>query len=526
MRALPVALAILIALPLLGTLALLPLNQGLWWDEAVYLGLADGLAQGRYSLDPVFPADSFRPPLFPLFLLPFRNPLLARLAVLGTALLAIAATALLAERLRKGTNPGLLGERSSGSHAGLWAAALLATASSFVFFSSKALTEPLFIALTALSIIAVHRAASGGRVAWLFFAGLLAGLAVLARYFGLLLVLAELLLLLRWRWNPLPWLIGAALLIVPWILLTVPIYGLPFGAIGANLKVYATVANPDVPAQGLASVLGLAGLLALGGLALLAHDRISRPARAHPDAKRLAGSRRQGPARTNVQERGHRFFCAVNPAASLTALLAILAAASFLLLPNKEPRYLLSFLGAFAALGGLAAAWLTNHAGRGRALLAAGLCILLLLSALAGLSQQWQDRTAASALLEANAFLAPRTSPDEVILTTSPPYLSLVNRRGLGLCGPHPTAVDAAALAAFTQCNRDLAAGTWDPRQLAALRERFDLRWLVIYRFEPTAPLYLPSSAEHEGAVKAASFAQWGDPEAVLVYELALASGG
>src|SRR3989338_5468295 len=135
MRALPLILALLIAFPLLGTLALLPFNQGVWWDEAVYLGLANGLAQGRYSLDPVFPADSFRPPLLPLLLLPFRaDPLLARLATLGTALLAIAATALLAERIKKGAQPGPRGSwtqasepasgwsRGTGGPVGLWSA--------------------------------------------------------------------------------------------------------------------------------------------------------------------------------------------------------------------------------------------------------------------------------------------------------------------------------------------------------------------------------------------------------------------
>ncbi|HLD78510.1 MAG TPA: hypothetical protein VJB16_05785, partial [archaeon] len=364
-----------------------------------------------------------------------------------------------------------------------------------------------------------------------FLAGLLAGFAVLTRYFGLLLLLAELLLLLRWRWNPLPWIAGAGLLLIPWIILTAPVYGLPSGAIGANLKVYATTANPDISGTGLATA-GLAGLLAIGGLALLAQQRLGRPER-DP----------QGNREPHYRPRAASWFCAVNPAASLTALLAILAAASFLLLPNKEPRYLLSFLGAFAALGGLAAAWAADRS----RLLGAALCILLLLSALAGLGQQWQDRTAASALREANAFLGPRTSPDEVILTTSPPYLSLANRRGLGLCGPYPQeggtealppsggqlfpslpgySPPEDALAAFTQCNRELAAGTWDPLQLELLRQRFGARWLVLYRFEPTAPLYLASSAEYEGAIKRAAFAQWGDPEAVLVYELPLASGG
>jgi len=132
-------------------------NHGLWWDEAVYLGLSKGLENGYYRLlhSPI--DESFRAPLLPAILLELRLFGLDSLFKFISLFLVMGSIFLVKRRLE--------------------ALAILLSFPLFLLYSNRMLTETLFAAVFILSIYLATKKMSA--------AGFFAGCSFLIRYPGI-----------------------------------------------------------------------------------------------------------------------------------------------------------------------------------------------------------------------------------------------------------------------------------------------------------------------------------------------------
>jgi hypothetical protein len=433
---------------------IIPHNQGLWWDEAVYLGLAESLQEGRYSLEQSAPLETFRPPVMPVLFSVYPDMLWARMLVFLTSVLSVIAIY-------------WMGREFYGKRAGMWAALFLSASYLFIYFSTKALSEPLFIAFSALSLTLFARYIREPSLRPLALAGLFAGLTFLTRYFGGLIIFAYVLffcyLAVREKRRARSLCHLAALVAVfvltisPWMLMSLHYYGSPFGGFLVNFEVYSGSFSSTLH-EGL---LGLGGALNIIGLLMLPGIWF---------AFRGAKHRRHS---------------------GLLLLLAALSLASYMMLAHKEPRYLLSFYPMYAVFAGLGMGSLKAIRRRHvEAATAAAVLAIMAFSMCSGLSGAWDDRTAALGLVEASLELGSLTGPGEAVMATSYPYVYYLSKRSTV---PFP---------------RDVSG--MDPGAAA---------YAVFYKFEPGNPEGIGEYLE-KNFEKVKSFAQWGDPEAVIIYRL------
>jgi len=140
----------------------------LQFDENYYYPLADGIAKGIYQ-------DGYiiRPPLYPLFLA-------AIFKVFGVSFgPALVISSLIRGMLVAGIT--WMGSRYLSRKAGLVSAFLVAVYPMLIFTYTRFLTEIIYIPLFLLSFWFIERAAQTGRTRDSLLAGLVAGLAALAR---------------------------------------------------------------------------------------------------------------------------------------------------------------------------------------------------------------------------------------------------------------------------------------------------------------------------------------------------------
>ncbi|MFQ5647651.1 MAG: ArnT family glycosyltransferase [Candidatus Aenigmatarchaeota archaeon] len=256
-------------------------NQGLWWDETVYLGLGRNILEGQgYFIN--LHQDSFRPPLFAYMtagiwsIFGVSESLVRALPPLFAILAAFSAL--------------FLARKLYWTGVGTWAILLLGTSPLFLFYSERFLTESLFVLLTTLSLLFFYMGTRPKARAWhLPLAGALAGLAFLTRYAGGLLILVYILyplaLLVKERSlkkslfrNKSYWLGLAlfALLLLPWMGLSQAYYGSPFGALSPQGE---SVSGEWYGGpwwfyfQNWTEIFGLAGLFAVPGVAAMVYRR-------------------------------------------------------------------------------------------------------------------------------------------------------------------------------------------------------------------------------------------------------------
>lgn len=435
-------------------------NQGLWWDEAVYLGLGESILKGQYSMDAQAPVETFRPPLFPLVISSVSGSvLIVRIIVVMISALSVAATYYLSKEL-------------FGSEVALWASLFLSVNHLFFFFSTKALTEPLFISLVSISLLFLFKTEK--KQAYALLSGIFAGLAFLTRYLGTILIISCLLFFIflflrRKKVDKVAvefalFAFGFLAVISPWMLLSYEYYGNVLGSYFTNLSVFS-----GGPASGmferLISVLDIFGfqiLFVILGLFLL--------------AKGTKETRRKSSENALI-------LLAVF---SLPIIFVVFAS-------HAEPRYLLSYLPVYAIFFGVALAQGIKRINKFIVPIALILCILILS---AGLLMVWDDRFAASALVEGSAYLKGITSVNDVVMSESYPYVYyLAERRTIRF----PS----------------------EPDQVTKIVKSNNISYVLLYKFEPGNPAY---SAEYfnnnTNFERVTSFEQWGDPEAVTIYKV------
>ncbi|MBU0530723.1 MAG: glycosyltransferase family 39 protein, partial [Nanoarchaeota archaeon] len=379
------ALFIIITLSLVANSFLIPLNEGLWWDEAVYMKLGQSILLGYYSLDPGYPVETFRPFVFPFLMSPLSHSLLlARYAALLIAAIAIIAVYFAAREVHE--------------KIAKWTAFFTATSYSFVFFSTKVLSESLFIIFLSLSLIFFLRSQKTGRNKYIVLCGAFSSLALMTRYMGLLIISAYFIYLIYDLYKSRKitrislFVASSFIVALPLFVLGLLYYGDPLGLISTNMFVYGESQITHTFLSGIYQIINTWGLLLL----LIA-----------------AGI----------------FF--MRKKMNIFLVMFVITIAAFLVLPHKEPRYLLSFLPVYATIAAVGMDDVLNQI-KSKNLFSILIIILLSINIAIGFQITFADRTASSSLVQASLDVKQMTSSDENILTNAYPYIYYISeRRGI-----------------------------------------------------------------------------------------------
>lgn len=398
-------------------------GTGLWWDEVVYIGLSHSIMQGFYSLDPSLPIESFRPPLLPLILSPMQSIFIMKAAVFIISILSVYAVYKFSSLF--GKKPALL------------SALFLSTSYLFIFFSSKILTEPLFIAAISASLFFYYQYLEKQKLSPLLCAGIFAALAFLSRYLATMLILAYVLLLIsQKKLKPfLAFILPLALILLPWSVLSLHYYGSPWESYALNFSVYA-VSIPQSFQQGVLDILGVLGILTVF-IAVF-------------------------------------FWKGEKSKTTPLILLFIFTIVVYLAAPHKEPRYLLSFLPIYTVLAALGAKKLISLS-KG----ALPLVIALSLIPLAfGLQNAIED-SKSSSLVEASLYLKQISSPGDLILTQSYPFVYVLSERK---AVPYCDFVDQKS---FNACQEKTLKGEFPLENLEEVLSKYPIRYVLSSSSEP-----------------------------------------
>lgn len=229
--------------------AFLNVNEGLWWDEAVYLGLAKNIEEGRgYQINSGM--ESFRPPLFPLilsffheneFLINFISPFFGVLGIIVT---------------------GLFAREMYGNRVAIIAMLFLASSSLFLFFGQKILTETIFLFIFTSSIFSFYLALEKNKKNYFIPAGFFMAIAILTRYTGLLIIpIVFLIIILKYinkidgkkliknirSYEFAAGILTFIFILAPWVAFNSLIYGDPFWSIENSFAASREVTIYDGP---------------------------------------------------------------------------------------------------------------------------------------------------------------------------------------------------------------------------------------------------------------------------------------
>ncbi|MBI4019894.1 MAG: glycosyltransferase family 39 protein [Candidatus Aenigmarchaeota archaeon] len=404
------------------------INQGYWWDEAVYLGLARNIYQGNGYWINEPGTESFRAPLFP-------HLIAGAWAFTGVSE-GIAKAIPVLFGLLSVIMSYFVARKVLSKEAGIITAALMATSSLFLFFEARALAETLFIFL-ALCFIYVHYSAiTGGKAQYYVLSGIIMSLAFLARYPGLILWVVYLvspLALKKSKVSMKGFAIGLALavaLLVPWIMIAQQYYGSPVGALAYQAGTVGGQYYPggwDFYFANWLEAFGVAGLFAVPGIAYALKRK----------------------------KRGDAYLL----------LMFLISLLFFILLPRKEVRYLLNYFPVYLMVVSIGVACMVNSVKCKRAALVL-VSLLLAAGLFAGLANVNNNAEAGSALKEAGLWLKGNAPPGEAIMSQNYPVLYYTSGRTV-----FPLPVDAEAL------HKEAAEN--------------NIRYIAIDTSEPTFPDYV-----------------------------------
>lgn len=376
-------------------------NQGYWWDEAVYLGLARNVFEGNgYWINKPW-QESFRPPLFAYMTatlwmvfgfsestVKFFPPLFGILSVIVVYFF-----------VRR-----LYGDKEIV----LWSMALLATSHMFLFYSEKYLTESLFILLTTLALYTFYLGFEKSK--WFFpLAGALAALSFLTRYAAVIIMAVYVLYPIYYQltlkkknkglakkirnsfWiRSWPYWLGFVaffLILIPWFQFNTVVFDSPIGAVFTGL---GTVTGGWYVAEWYfyfthwAEIFGLVGIFAIPGIVSLIVKR-NRPN-------------------------------------TLILLMVMLSFAFFIMLPRKEVRYLLHFFPVYLIVIGIGIKdlriWL-----RSNKTIPIVAVIFILINFTAGIQSIAQDIPAGSSLKNAGWWIGERIPDGTTVMSQNIPQL-------------------------------------------------------------------------------------------------------
>jgi len=381
---------IIISVSILGRFFILPFVSGLWWDEAVYLSLGRNLGSGIYSLDEFVLFETERPPLVP-FLVYFSSEsvLLSRIILSLLSVLGVIASYYLAKE-------------AFGKKAALWASLFLACGYFFMFYTIKILSEGVFMLFLSLSALFFIRALKTNKIYFYIGSGVCAGLTVMARHFGVLILLGYTLSLIylsvskrqkKFLGYLLTVLLFSLITLSPWIALTSKYYSNP---ISAFLAKFDHVSGPYEyglfrTASDYFFVWYVSAAFLIIGLAYILRTKIDK----------------------------------IKSVILLSFFLSIIF---YLLLPGyKEPRYLLGFMPLATCIAGFGFVKLTE---KGLKKVTASIVILLyIVSISSSFLWIWEDRIASKDLVEAGLYLKGIGQKNEIVMTLYHPYIYYLSQK-------------------------------------------------------------------------------------------------
>ena len=376
-------------------------NQGYWWDEAVYLGLARNVYEGNgYWINTPW-QESFRPPLFAYMTayiwkaFGFSEPLVKFIPPLF-GILSVVVLYFFARRL--------YGDREIV----FWACLLLATSHVFLFYSEKFLTESIFVFLVTLSLYAFYLGFE--KSSWLFpLSAVLTAAAFLTRYPALIIMGVYILYPIYFQFTQKkkykgfgkklknsfwvkswPYWLGFALflaILVPWFQFNLMVFGSPVGAMSTGL---GTVTEGWYIGEWYfyfthwTEIFGLVGIFAIPGIVALI-------------------VRRNNP----------------NTLILLTVLLSLIF---FMAIPRKETRYLLHFFSIYMVMIAVGVkdfrVWI-----RSNKTIPVVALVFILINFAAGIQMIAQDIPAGSSLKEAGWWIGERIPEGTTIMSQNIPQL-------------------------------------------------------------------------------------------------------
>ena len=468
---------IVLAMIIFASYNIISIQQGHWWDEAVYLSMGKAIQQGRYSLDANNPVESFRAPVFSYLLSPFVGSVFAaKLFVLFTVILSLLGIY-------------YAGKELFNKDVGLWSSLLVGTNYLFLFFANKVLTEPLLVALFSFSLFTLSKWSRTKQANYIIFTAILSGLMLMTRYLSILVIGVYILYIIVAMVKERDKKIAAHFLffiavflvvLIPWFMISYKYYGSMAAAFNTNFSVYAVSDIQDfgVGLSFIASSLGFS-LLFFFGLPFIFRER------------------------KNI--------------GLLILFILVLTVGLFLTFKHKEARYLLTYLPVYSILAAVGITKLSTKLTRYRIglIMEIVLLVLFVYTAYSGILNVKSDNSSTATLIDAFADLKSFTLPGETVLTPLYPYSQYFSqRKAITFCG------EPSDIGNFQECHAKLLKGQGLPLDdIPRLLKEFNVKYILSYKYEPSDPQYiidfLNSDPKFE---KVKTYPMFGDHDVVVIY--------
>ncbi len=376
-------------------------NQGYWWDEVVYLGLARNIYEGQgYWINKPW-QESFRPPVFAYMTacmwqtFGFSEPLVKFIP----PLFGILSVIVLYFFVRR-----LYGDREIV----FWSCLLLATSHMFLFYSEKFLTESIFVFLITLSLYAFYLGFDKSK--WFFpISAAITAIAFLTRYPALIIMGVYVLYPIYFQFTQKnknrglvkkiknsfwvkswPYWLGFVvflLILIPWFQFNMIVFESPIGAMFTGLGTVTGgwyVADWYYYFAHWTEIFGLVGVFAIPGIISLLVKR--------------------------------------NKPNTLIFLMILLSLIFFMIIPRKESRYLLNFFSIYMIMIAVGIKdfriWV-----RSNKTIPAIAIIFIFINFAAGVQMIAQDIPAGSSLKEAGWWIGDRIPEGTTVMSQNVPQL-------------------------------------------------------------------------------------------------------
>jgi 4-amino-4-deoxy-L-arabinose transferase-like glycosyltransferase len=423
-------------------------NQGMWWDEAVHLGLARSLYEGSgFQINDG--QESFRPPMFAALVA-------GTWSVFGFSETAIRLFPIVFSVLAAFCTY-VLGKRMYNSEVGLIAAAIVGTAPMFLFFGAKFLTETFFMFTSILSIVFYYAAIEKNRKSFFIPAFALLAISFMVRYPAFVIGIAFLLYPILTRKKVSEWIaspyflagigLGIAAL-VPWFLIGDANFGGPFNALFTELETI----GPEFYSgpwyfylRHWIEIFGFVGFFLLPAL-----------------TKTIVSRRRQD---------------------VLLAVLMVSALVFLALIARKEERYIISFLPIIATFLAMGVHELKNWLGF-RRLITGAVIFFLALNLVGGIQAIDFDKEGGRALKDASEHVSSRIGEGSTVMTQNMPVL-------------------------YYMTGKNVVYFPQDVSTLGALIHEKNVEFIVIESREPSYPEYVWSLDEEGNKVPSEIFGNY-----------------
>ncbi len=375
-------------------------NQGYWWDEAVYLGLARNIYEGQdYWINKPW-QESFRPPVFAYMTacmwqtFGFSEPLVKFIPPLF-GILSVIVLYFFVRRLY------------GDGEIVFWSCLLLATSHMFLFYSEKFLTESIFVFLITLSLYTFYLGFDKNK--WFFpISAAVTAIAFLTRYPALIIMGVYVLYPIYFQFTQKnknkglvkkiknsfwikswPYWLGFVvflLILIPWFQFNMIVFGSPIGAMFTGLGTVTEgwyVADWYFYFTHWTEIFGLVGMFAIPGIISLLVKR--------------------------------------NKPNTLIFLMILLSLIFFMIIPRKESRYLLNFFSIYMIMiaVGIKDVRIWVRSNKTIPVIA---IIFIFINFAAGIQMIAQDIPAGSSLKEAGWWISEKI-PEGTIMSQNVPQL-------------------------------------------------------------------------------------------------------